>query len=70
MILQTETQEVNFIRYCHHNIVFKNPVAPVYQLFHTIYISVTNATSCMHTPGKQQRNYTSWMMGLQPNGHV
>jgi hypothetical protein len=26
------------------SIVFKHPVAPIYQLFHTIYISITNAT--------------------------
>jgi hypothetical protein len=62
-ILQRETQEVNFVRSCH-------PVASMYQLFHTIYISVTNATSCMHIPGKQQCNYTSWVMGRQPNGHI
>jgi hypothetical protein len=29
-ILQTETQDMNFMRYCHYNIVLKHPAALIY----------------------------------------
>jgi hypothetical protein len=29
-----------------------------------------NSSRYTHTPGKQQHIYTSWVMGIQPKGHI